>query len=222
MSEKLSDKERFFSKVSHDLRGSFTGILGFSDILNDPNEKLSNDEILEYTSRIAKQSHESFELLVNFINWLKMEDYDYGLTYEKLDLVEAIHEIYQYHKKEFSKKNVRLSLDSGDSVYVNMDHEILSSILKNVFSFLLKLCCSNSILDVGLGKTDENNVTVKINSECAQDEAEFLQNINLRELNSDLSFPIIFAIKFTELSGGQFQFAYDQNRMHIDIKLPSN
>ena len=138
MSEKLSDKERFFSKVSHDLRGSFTGILGFSDILNYPNEKLSNDEILEYTSRIAKQSHESFELLVNFINWLKMEDYDYGLTYEKLDLVEAIHEIYQYHKKEFTKKNIRLSLDSGDSVYVNMDHEILGSILKNIFSFLLK------------------------------------------------------------------------------------
>ena len=38
MSDNLSVKEKFFSKISHDLRGSFTSILRFSDILNDPNE----------------------------------------------------------------------------------------------------------------------------------------------------------------------------------------
>lgn len=48
--DKLSERDQFFSKLSHDLRGSFTSILGFSDILNDPNEKLTYEEITEYAS----------------------------------------------------------------------------------------------------------------------------------------------------------------------------
>jgi len=73
--ENILEHDQFFSKISHDLRGSFTSILGFSDILNDPTEELGKEEIKEFVFRISKQSHEAFELLVNFVNWLKLENF---------------------------------------------------------------------------------------------------------------------------------------------------
>ena len=54
MKEVKSEKERFFSKISHDLRGSFTSILGFSDIMNDPNEHITEEETKDFAMRIGK------------------------------------------------------------------------------------------------------------------------------------------------------------------------
>lgn len=220
MKENITENERFFSKVSHDLRGSFTSILGFSDILCDPNENLSEKDIQEFSKRIGNQSKESYELLVNFINWLKLENYDYGLSAEKIDLLDIIYELKNYHKSMLSRKNVSLELEIGELDYAFMDYEILYSILNNIMMFLTKTCNKDSVLLFKTVGNSDNSISIDINASCKKD-ADLLQNIDLRDLNNELSFPIIFAIKFSEQCGGKFNFNFsNEGEAAINVVLP--
>jgi len=221
MKENISEKEQFFSKISHDLRGSFTSILGFGDILNDPNENLSRDEISEFNKRISLQSRDTFELLVNFINWLKLENYGYGITKDKIELLDVLIEIQNLHKKEITKKNIIVGYDIPETDYVLMDYEILHSIFNNIFLFLLKTCSENSKISVKSIKCSDGSKCLGISANYSNKDSSFLENIDLRNLNNELSFPIVFAIKFTELSGGVFNFSIDQeNNLIINLQLP--
>ncbi|MCB9207875.1 MAG: HAMP domain-containing histidine kinase [Ignavibacteriales bacterium] len=221
MSDNLSVKEKFFSKISHDLRGSFTSILGFSDILNDPNEELTRTEISDFVTRIGKQSQDSFELLVNFINWLKLENFNSGLTKEKLELLDLIYSIQNLNLKKINEKNISIEYEIPESDYFIMDYEIAHSIFNNIFVFLTKSCSKNSNILFKSVQPSNNSTVIEIIANCSGNEESFYQNIDVRDLNNDLSFPIIFAIKFAELSGGKFKFSVDKtNTMIIELELP--
>lgn len=221
MKEVKTDKEQFFSKISHDLRGSFTSILGFSDIINDPNENLTEQEIKDFVNRIGKQSHDTFDILVNFINWLKLENYDYGLVNEKLQILDSLIEIKSNHIKSITSKNLKLNFKVDENEFVYMNYEILSAILNNIFTFLIKICCNNSIISFKTFSANEKFLTIDILADCNGSESSMLQNIDLRDLKNELSFPIVFAIKFVEQSGGMFNFSVDdKSNLFVSIKLP--
>ena len=221
MKEAQTEKERFFSKISHDLRGSFTSILGFSDILNDPMEDLTEVEKKDFAIRIGKQSHDTFDLLVNFVNWLKLENYDYGLVFEKVEILECLLENKSTHQKSIKKKNLTIKFDVVENEYVKMDYEILSSILNNLFVFLTKICSNNSNITFESLQNDEKYFVLSVTAKCSDTEFSFLQNIDLKDLNNEISFPIVFAIKFTEQSGGKFDLFIDEkNSLQISVKLP--
>jgi K+-sensing histidine kinase KdpD len=222
MNENISDKEQFFSKVSHDLRGAFTSILGFSEILNDPNENLYTEEITEYSQRISSQSKDTFELLTNFINWLKLERFDYGITNENTDIFDLLQSVHNFHRKFFEKKSIQIVINANPDYSVFMDYEIVQSILNNIFVFLLKTCSENSKIVVNVNNSLEKFLLVEISATCQNANSSFFQNIDLRDLNNELSFPIIFAIKFTELSKGRFNFSFENNNLLLELKLPKD
>lgn len=222
MKENISEKERFFSKISHDLRGSFTSILGFSDILGDPSENLTSDEVLEFTNRIGKQSHDTYELLVNFVNWLKLENYDYGLSPEKIELVDLILDIKNQHQKILKEKNLQINSKIQDSDFVFLDYEIANAIINNTVDFLIKTSADNSQISIEALTCSTKYLCLEITASCNNEKLSFLQNIDLKDLNNEISFPIVFAIKFTEQSGGEFDFSIDSsNNIVINLELPS-
>lgn len=221
MENNITDQEKFFSKVSHDLRGAFTSILGFSDIVNDPNEKLSPEEVTDFVDRISKQSKDTYDLLVNFINWLKLENYNYGLAKESLELFDAVHEVKSILKKELESKSISVKMDIDDKFTVAMDYEILRSIIHNTFMFLMKICSENSLINIS-SKKSEAKILIEFDTISENGEVSQLQKIDLQDLNNDLSFPIVFAIKFTEQVGGKFDFNLDdRNNIGIKLLLPS-
>ncbi|MCB0742918.1 MAG: HAMP domain-containing histidine kinase [Ignavibacteriae bacterium] len=223
MKENLSARDQFFSKLSHDLRGSFTSMLGFSDILNDPNEKLTLEEISEYVSRIGSQTKESYELLLNFINWLKLDTFKYGLAKENFELLDLILQTKTYYKKIFLENKIDVKLEIDEKQKLNIDYEIANSIFNNVFLFLNQITSNgNEIKIKSMHKVKSNFINIEFTTKCVDKDLSFLQNIKLEKLNSDVSYPIIFAIKFTELSGGNFDFYQDEkDEIKLVLSFPS-
>lgn len=221
--DKLSERDQFFSKLSHDLRGSFTSILGFSDILNDPNEKLTYEEITEYVSRIGSQTRESYELLLNFINWLKLDTYNYGLTKENLNLLDLILQTKNFYKRICIEKKIEIKTDISDTQSLLIDYEIANSIFNNIFLFLSRISKSNSVISIKSITTEFDDIAaIEFTTNFSEEDFSYLNNLKLEKLNSDVSFPIVFAIKFAELSGGDLNFFQDlDNTLKIVLHLPS-
>ncbi len=219
----ISEREQFFSKMNHDLRGSFTSILGFSDILNDPNEKLTYEEISEYVSRVGIQTKESYELLINFINWLKLDTYKYGLAKEELNLLDVLLQSKSYHKSSFVQNKIEVKLNVDIKHQILLDYEIATSIFNNVFLFLTRIAMNNSVIRINSNSVEAPSaIQLEIITNFENNDFSFLENINLKNLNSNISFPIIFAIKFTELSGGSFDILNEADKtLRLLINLPN-
>lgn len=221
MNDNIPEEEKFFSKVSHDLRGAFTSILGFSDILNDPTESLTKEEMGDFVTRIGNQSHDTFELLVNFINWLKLEKYDYGLDKELVEVLEILLDVKELNNRKLNEKNVNLIIDVKKNLNIEINYEILYSIFNNILIFLLKTCDENSNIEISGNDNSQNYVALEIFTNIGNKNNSLLQNIDLRDLKNEISFPIIFAIKFTELSKGKFNFSLNQDGVfNISLMFP--
>jgi K+-sensing histidine kinase KdpD len=221
--DNLTERDQFFSKLSHDLRGSFTSTLGFSDILNDPNEKLTYEEINEFISRIGNQTKESYELLLNFINWLKLDTYSYGLTKENLNLLDLVLQTKSYYKKLLAENKIDIKIEIDDNQYLHLDYEIASSIFNNIFLFLKRITKLNSTIIIRTVKSEIADFSiVEFITNCAEEDLSFLNNIKLEKLTGNVSYPIVFAIKFTELSGGNFEFFQDIDKtLKIVLSVPN-
>lgn len=63
-----ASKDKFFSIIAHDLRSPFTVLLGYSEIIAQDIEELSNQEIIEFAENLHKQSKIVFDLLENHVN----------------------------------------------------------------------------------------------------------------------------------------------------------
>ncbi len=219
MSRNKSPKEQLFSKVSHDLRGSFTSILGFSDILNDPNENLSSEEISEFVKRIGTQSKDSFNLLVNFINWLKLDSFNYGIVKEKIDLTEMTLNIQSLNRRKLTWKEIDINNLLNNSIYVLADYEILNTIISNLFSYLIEVTNVKSSISI---RPIENEANFSgLSFVCNTDNnLDYLNNI--LEINSDIPYSILFAHEFAKLSGGNLDIIKDEkNLLKISLLLPS-
>ncbi len=223
MKEELTDRDQFFSKISHDLRGSFTSMLGFSDILNDPNEKLTFEEINEFVSRIGNQTRESYELLLNFINWLKLDTYNYSLVKEKINPLDLLSQTKVFYKRIFSGKKIEVEISVKENENIFIDYEIANSIFNNIFLFLNQITQPDNTIFIKSEHLDNTkSVLIEFVTKCKEKDLSYLQGIKLEKLTGEISYPIIFAIKFTELSGGSFDFFQDlDNNIKLTLILPS-
>lgn len=212
------NNNKLFSKVSHDLRGSFTSILGFSDIMNDPEENLSSEEIHEFVKRIGNQTKESFDLLVNFINWLKLKSFDYGIVKEKIDLTEMILNIQSLNKKKFTDKEIKINNTVTDSIFVEIDYEILNTIVANLFSYLIEAADTKSSINLAPIEDNKNFAGISIIFQ-PNNELDYLNDLS--EINSEIPYSILFAHEFVKLSGGKLVINKgDKKKLNMTVLLP--
>ena len=221
MKNKIGKNENFFSQLSHDIRGSFTSILGFSNILSDPNEVLDETEVREFGTRIGLQANDSLELLVNFINWLKLEKYNSLLSFERLELSSVVSESINSNRKNLENANITPVIDLKNPTYVFIDYEILISILNNIIKFVI--CYGKKNSELNFSSINQNDITIlNISSSSSAEKINMLKEINFSDPNSENAFPLMFAIKFIELSGGELNLFCSDENISLKLHIPRN
>jgi len=220
MNKTVSPEEKLFSKINHDLRGSFVSILGYSSILADPNEEVTEDEIKEFVTRIDSRSKETYELLESFTNWLKIERYSESLLKEKVNLFESITSIQLLFKNEFISKDVSVNISIDKSVTIMFDIVVIQSLLKNIFLFVTKSIKENSGLNI-FYLPQKNNSTLKFeyNSQLSEREISTLAKLKNDIIEySNVPNEILLSKRFVELSNGSFLLnILDENKIVIEI-----
>ncbi|MDP2362179.1 MAG: histidine kinase dimerization/phospho-acceptor domain-containing protein, partial [Ignavibacteria bacterium] len=81
-----SAKDKFFSIISHDLRNPFNSLLGFSELLANNIEDLSEDEVKESAKSLHKTASNLFNLLTNLLEWSKLQTGNFSLEKSEFSL----------------------------------------------------------------------------------------------------------------------------------------
>jgi len=223
MKDLPNTEDKLFSKFGHDLRGAFVSILGYTELLKDPDEKITGQELIEFVNRIDFRTKEVYELLDNFLNWLKLERYNKKLLPEKNSLFDSIAEAKLSFDKVLKEKSVSIINEIKSGTYVFIDLQILQGLLKNIFRFISinitpKTSLKISFIDYPQNIIIKFNFTTKID-ELLRKELLSLNSNNLEVRN--IPNEILFAKKFTELSMGKFELLIEEDsKTKIILSLP--
>lgn len=150
--EKAEENDRlktaFLANMSHEIRTPMNGILGFTDILKDPN--LSEDYRRNVIEVIEKSGQRLFNLINDLIDISMIESGQMAVAISEVDVREECKVLLDFFRIEASKKGLLIELLNGAN-----DQDIVISTDKSKFVSILSNLIKNAIKF-----TDEGNVTL--------------------------------------------------------------
>jgi hypothetical protein len=139
-------KTAFLANMSHEIRTPMNGILGFAEILKEPN--LTGDQQQECINIIERSGKRMLSIINDIIDISKIESGLMKIDVKSSNINEQIEYIYNFFKPETDKKGLQLSiknsLPSTEAVIIT-DHEKLYAVIVNLVKNAIKYTNEGSI-----------------------------------------------------------------------------
>lgn len=171
LEELNATKDKFFSIISHDLKGPLNSLTSFSSLLINHISHMSKDEIQMLAKDLDKSVKGLFSLLENLLEWSRSQSGNIELKPETLDLIHLIDQNKSLLSKTAENKNIRLITPEFSNLAVYGDKNSINTILRNLISNALKFTLSGgevkvevtenqtmaliSVIDNGVGMSPE-------------------------------------------------------------------
>src|SRR5690606_14536625 len=126
-------KSAFLANMSHEIRTPMNGILGFAELLKEPN--LSGEQHQEYIHIIEKSGVRMLNIINDIVDISKIEAGLMQLDIEATNINEQIEYIYTFFKPEVEAKGMRLSFKNllpAKEAIIETDREKVYAILTNL------------------------------------------------------------------------------------------
>ena len=138
LEEVNAEKDKFFSIISHDLRSPFQGLLGISNIIKEEYENLSQDEIKLFINNLHNSAKNLFNLIENLLQWSRIQRGKLDLKPASIELYEEVLYIINLLKQNADNKNLKLTNNVSQNLFVESDINVLTSTLQNLISNAIK------------------------------------------------------------------------------------
>lgn len=148
-------KSSFLANMSHDIRIPMTAIIGFSDLLADPDLTIGERE--EFIELISKSGEDLLTLVDNIVDVAKIETGQLRIQHDDCSISHLFSDLYQHHVKNLKileQDNLDLSYELPEK-YQNLIISTDVFRLKQVF---------NNLIDNGIKFTDAGGIKFGISN----------------------------------------------------------
>ncbi len=132
-------KSAFLANMSHEIRTPMNGIMGFTNLLKDPDISESNHQ--KYVNIIRKSGNRMLDTVNNIIEISKIETNQIDLFLSDVNVNEMVEDQYNFFKHETDKRGLELNFSLGlgnSSSFIRTDKLMLNSILTNLIKNAVK------------------------------------------------------------------------------------
>ena len=139
-------KSAFLANMSHEIRTPMNGILGFAELLKEPD--LTGSEQQKYIRIIEKSGERMLNIINNIVDISKIEAGQMEVHLTDTNINETIEYCYQFFKPQAEQKGLLLSVHTNKSVnevITKTDREKLYAIFINLIKNAIKFCDHGSI-----------------------------------------------------------------------------
>lgn len=144
----IQSKDRFFSIISHDLRGPFSGFLGLSELLVDEFDELEKDEIVHIAKNMNTAANRLFELLENLLAWSSAQMDKIVFSSTVFDLSKMVEQIIAIQNVSAENKKITINNNFRKGININADPNMINTIFRNLISNAIKFTREKGIVDV--------------------------------------------------------------------------
>jgi len=136
----LKSKEEFIAMVSHDVRGPFTSISGFAELLLT-DEKLAgslNSDHKEFLNLIIDTSNYIYDYFNKLLHWSNLGASELTLEKEKVPLLKLVKVAEIVYKSKIIEKEIQLVVDIDEEFKIRVDPTYFSQVINNLISNAIK------------------------------------------------------------------------------------
>lgn len=164
-------KDKFFSIISHDLKGPLNSLTSFSGLLINHTESLSKEEIQMLAKDLDKSIKNLFALLENLLEWSRSQTGNIEFKPEGFDMVSLLEENQELLNAQAGHKKIKIVSETADPVFVVAHRNSVNTVVRNLISNAIKFTPEGgtvtlrshkskkdlivSIADTGVGMTKE-------------------------------------------------------------------
>ncbi len=150
------ERNKLILHISHDLKNPLAAVLGYSEILSDKNNKLSDEERNEYLNIISKNSKRANKIIMDLFDLSLLESTDYKLNIKRIDINEALREIVADYIVELELKEFNYNFEiSEDEYLVDLDEVKFTRAISNLIDNSIKYNDKGTTLSVITRKIDD-------------------------------------------------------------------
>jgi len=125
------EKTRFFSLISHDLRGPFNTLLGMTQELADHAPRMSAEDVADFARTTHESARRVFDLLENLLQWSRVQMSGKPFAPSVFALRELVGDAIQDVAPLAEAKEIRI-LDAVGDRWVLADRTMILAVLRNL------------------------------------------------------------------------------------------
>ena len=131
-------KDKFFSIIAHDLKSPFLGLIGYSQILLEEYETLSEDEKKDSIKSIYEICRHTFGLLDNLLVWSRMQTGKMTFDPDVFNIYQELLPTIELLIHTAKKKNITIDYLIDKRTIVLADKNMMTTIIRNLISNAIK------------------------------------------------------------------------------------
>ncbi len=138
LEELNATKDKFFSIISHDLKGPLNSLTGFSGLLINHTDKLSKEDIQTLAKDLDKSVKNLFALLENLLEWSRSQTGNIEFKAEAFDLTQILIENKALLETQAANKKIELSLNYQQPFQIRAHKHSINTVVRNLLSNAIK------------------------------------------------------------------------------------
>ncbi len=131
------NKDRIYSIISHDLINPINALQGYTEILHEGFDELSDVEKKETTGTINNLTKEISHLLKNLLLWSAANSGHIDYNPEKINIAELLKKQSEFLKLTANNKGITI-INESDAMYVIADTTMIETVVRNLVSNAIK------------------------------------------------------------------------------------
>lgn len=223
-------KADLITNVSHDIKTPLTSIINYVDLIK--RENVENPKIREYIEVLDTKSQRLKQLTDDLVEASKISSGNIVLQWEKIDLVQLLHQTVGEFSEKFEEKALYLIFHAPKgNVYIKADNRRIWRVIENLFNNIFKYALAGTrvYIDMGFAEKKEKQkwVVLSIKNISAQPLKVSPKDLTERFMRGDESrttegsgLGLSIAKNLTEALNGEFEIVMDGDLFKVNLAFP--
>lgn len=157
-------KDKFVSRISHDLRSPFTSIIGFAEVLtNDLN--IPEKDKSEYLSFILQSSRNLLNLVNQLSEIIKLQTNRIKLEPQRTNANRLIHYSVSSFTAQVVDKGLEIKVNVSESIHINTDERLFLLLITSLISNAVKFSKPGGRIIISAQEFNEDFVEIIVRDE---------------------------------------------------------
>lgn len=148
-------KDKFFSIISHDLKGPFSSVISLIDMMINDYKEFNEEEKKYSLKQIQLSAKNTYKLLENLLLWSRNQRGKIEINPELIDLNDIIDVAVRLLSSSAQRKNITLINNSEKSITAYFDKNTIVTVINNLISNALKFTPINGKVTVTAEKNND-------------------------------------------------------------------
>jgi len=141
------EKTRFFSLVSHDLRGPFNVLLGMTDELAQHGSRMRPADVADFASTVHESARTVHELLENLLHWSRVQMSGTPFAPSVIALHEVVTGAVRDVTPSAEAKSIKI-LDAVGDRHILADRTMILAVLRNLLMNAIKFSHPGGVVHI--------------------------------------------------------------------------